>query len=386
MSTATPSAEHSQGADRDRLATARRWVIKVGSALLTNDGRGLDPEVMQRLARQIAALRDRGCDVVLVSSGAIAAGLVRLNLSARPHEVHLSQAAAAVGQSALVRAYEECLEPLGITTAQILLSHADVRARDRYLNARSTLNTLLQMGVLPIVNENDTVVTDEIRLGDNDTLAALVANLVDAEALLILTDQDGLLDKDPRHGEDATLIASADVHDPTLDGIAGGSSGALGRGGMATKLRAARLAARSGTGTVIANGRVADVITHVTTGGAMGTFLQTQRRPQSARKQWLASLLHAQGQLVLDEGAVRGVVEQGRSLLPIGLTAVNGVFQRGDLVSCVDATGRERARGLVNYASDEAALLVRKGSAEIESVLGYRGDEEMIHRDNLIGV
>ena len=244
--------------DRQRLANARRWVIKVGSALLTDDGRGLDLSVVSRLADQLAALRAGGRDVVLVSSGAIVAGLARLKLSERPHEVNLSQAAAAVGQSALVRAYEECLGPHGVTTAQILLSHADVRARDRYLNARSTLNTLLSMDVLPIVNENDTVVTDEIRLGDNDTLAALVANLVDADALLILTDQDGLMDSDPRRATNAQLIQSADVHDPELDQVAGGGS-ALGRGGMATKLSAARLAARSGTGTVIANGRVPDV-------------------------------------------------------------------------------------------------------------------------------
>ena len=369
--------------DRSRLVSARRWVVKVGSALLTNDGRGLDAAVVRMLADQLVALRAKGCDVVLVSSGAIAAGLVRLNLAERPHEVHLSQAAAAVGQSALVRAYEEHLSPHGVTSAQILLSHADIRARDRYLNARSTLSTLLSMGVLPIVNENDTVVTDEIRLGDNDTLGALVANLVDAEVLLILTDQDGLMDNDPRQVSSARVIPAADVHDATLDAMAG-PGGALGRGGMATKLSAARLAARSGTGTVIANGRVPDIVNRVAAGESLGTFLQTQRRPQSARKQWLASLLHAQGQLVLDDGAVMGVVEQGRSLLPIGITAVRGQFGRGDLVSCIDSEGRERARGLVNYASGEAQALVGKASAQIEPTLGYRGEEEMIHRDNLV--
>ena len=376
----TPPAEQH---DRQRLAAARRWVVKVGSALLTNDGAGLDPLIVQQLADQLAALRARGCDVVLVSSGAIVAGLARLHLTERPHEVHLSQAAAAVGQSALVRAYEESLDPHGVTTAQILLSHADVRARDRYLNARSTLSTLLGMKVLPIVNENDTVVTDEIRLGDNDTLAALVANLVDADALLILTDQDGLMDSDPRERADAQLIQIADVHDPSLDGIAGEGS-ALGRGGMATKLSAARLAARSGTSTVIANGRLPDVMTQVAAGEPIGTFLQTHRQPQSARKQWLASLLHAQGKLVLDDGAIRGVSEQGRSLLAIGITAVSGEFRRGDLVSCVDAEGRERARGLVNYSAEEATALIGKASADIESVLGYQGDPEMIHRDNLV--
>lgn len=369
--------------DRGRLVAARRWVVKVGSALLTNDGRGLDVSVVRSLADQLAALRETGSDVVLVSSGAIAAGLVRLNLAERPHEVHLSQAAAAVGQSALVRAYEEYLSPHGVTSAQILLSHADIRARDRYLNARSTLSTLLGMGVLPIVNENDTVVTDEIRLGDNDTLGALVANLVDADVLLILTDQDGLMDQDPRQVASARVIASADVHDATLDAMAG-PGGALGRGGMATKLSAARLAARSGTVTVIANGRVPDAISRVAAGETLGTFLQTQRRPQSARKQWLASLLHAQGQLLLDDGAVRGIVEQGRSLLPIGITAVSGEFERGDLVSCIDGQGRERARGLANYSSVEAHALMGKASAQIEPTLGYCGEEEMIHRDNLV--
>ena len=370
--------------DRLLLTDARRWVIKVGSALLTNDGRGLDASVVKMLADQLVALRSRGRDVVLVSSGAIVAGLARLNLTERPREVHLSQAAAAVGQSALVRAYEEHLSPHSVTTAQILLSHADVRARDRYLNARSTLSTLLAMNVLPIVNENDTVVTDEIRLGDNDTLAALVANLVDADALLILTDQDGLMDSDPRHAVDAQLIQTADVHDSALDAMAGEGS-ALGRGGMATKLSAARLAARSGTATIIANGRQPDVIAQIAEGVPLGTFLQTHRRPQSARKQWLASLLHAQGKLVLDDGAVRGVSDQGRSLLPIGVVSVSGDFQRGDLVSCVDSAGRERARGLVNYSSEEARALAGKSSADIESLLGYRGEEELIHRDNLVG-
>ena len=370
--------------DRRLLTDARRWVIKVGSALLTNDGRGLDASVVKMLADQLVALRSRGRDVVLVSSGAIVAGLARLNLTERPREVHLSQAAAAVGQSALVRAYEEHLSPHSVTTAQILLSHADVRARDRYLNARSTLSTLLAMNVLPIVNENDTVVTDEIRLGDNDTLAALVANLVDADALLILTDQDGLMDSDPRHAVDAQLIQTADVHDSALDAMAGEGT-ALGRGGMATKLSAARLAARSGTATIIANGRQPDVIAQIAEGVPLGTFLQTHRRPQSARKQWLASLLHAQGKLVLDDGAVRGVSDQGRSLLPIGVVSVSGDFQRGDLVSCIDSAGRERARGLVNYSSEEARVLAGKGSADIESVLGYRGEEELIHRDNLVG-
>ena len=368
---------------RQHLGEARRWVIKVGSALITDDGRTLDSEVLQLLVDQLALLKSMGREVVLVSSGSIAAGLVRLNLKIKPREMHLLQAAAAVGQSALVRTYEELLAPHGVMSAQILLSHADVLARDRYLNARSTLNTLLKMNILPIVNENDTVVTDEIKLGDNDTLAALVANLIDADALLILTDQDGLMDHDPRMASEVKLISSADVHDLDLDKMAG-SGGALGQGGMATKLSAARLAARSGTETIIANGRQPEVINLVVRGAEAGTFLHTNRRPQSARKQWLAGLLHSKGKLVLDDGAIERLVDQGSSLLPIGITSIQGQFSRGDLVTCLDSTGKEHARGLVNYSSKEADLLAGKPSSLIKTILGYHGEPEMIHRDNLI--
>ena len=376
----TPPAEQH---DRRRLAAARRWVVKVGSALLTNDGAGLDPTIVQQLADQLAALRARGCDVVLVSSGAIVAGLARLQLTERPHEVHLSQAAAAVGQSALVRAYEESLDPHGVTTAQILLSHADVRARDRYLNARSTLSTLLGMKVLPIVNENDTVVTDEIRFGDNDTLAALVANLIDADALLMLTDQQGLFNADPRTVSNATLIQETDAHDTSLDAMVSEGS-TLGRGGMVSKLRAARLAARSGALAVIADGREPQAVRHIADGAITGTLFTTEKQPQPARKQWLASLLYPKGQLVLDAGAVKGVSQAGRSLLPVGVTAVTGDFLRGDLVRCVDPAGEEIARGLSNYSAADAKKLLGRASADIEAILGFGGEEELIHRDNLI--
>lgn len=370
---------------RPAIAAARRWVVKIGSALLTDEGKLLDRGVIDRLVADLALLRQRGCEVVLVSSGAVAAGIVRLGMTARPHDLHTLQAAAAVGQTALVRAYEDALAPHAILSAQILLSHADVRARDRYLNARGTLTTLLSMGVLPIVNENDTVVTDEIRLGDNDTLAALVANLIDADALLILTDQEGLFDRNPREHDDAQLVVEADVSDSALDAMVGGS-GAFGRGGMITKLRAARLAARSGAMTVIAQGRIDQVVSAVSRGDAIGTLLSTDRRPQSARKQWLASLMHAKGALVLDAGAVAGVTQMGRSLLPIGVVSVQGEFERGDLVRCVDENGQEIARGLVNYRAAEARLLTRVTSREIEARLGYGGDVEMIHRDNLVQV
>ncbi len=372
-------------ANRAAIASARRWVVKIGSALLTDEGKLLDRGVIDRLVADVATLRQRGCEVVLVSSGAVAAGIVRLGMTERPRDLHALQAAAAVGQTALVRAYEDALAPHDILSAQVLLSHADVIARDRYLNARGTLNTLLSMGVLPIVNENDTVVTDEIRLGDNDTLAALVVNLIDADALLILTDQQGLFDRNPREHSDAVLISEADVSDSQLDTMVGGS-GAFGRGGMLTKLSAARLAARSGAMTVIAHGRTPAVVAAVARGDALGTLLSTERRPQSARKQWLASLMHAKGALVLDAGAVAGISKMGRSLLPIGVVSIQGEFERGDLVQCIDENGHEIARGLVNYRAAEARLLTKVTSSEIEARLGYGGDVEMIHRDNLVQV
>ncbi|MCH1491510.1 MAG: glutamate 5-kinase [Luminiphilus sp.] len=371
--------------DRSELSGARRWVVKVGSALLTAEGRRLDHGVIHGLVQQLVTLRERDCEVVLVSSGAVAAGTVRLGFDERPQDLHSLQAAAAVGQSALIKAYEEALAPQGITPAMVLLSHADIRARDRYLNARGTLGRLLELGVLPVVNENDSVVTDEIRFGDNDTLAALVANLVDADVLLVLTDQDGLFEGNPRTDPHATLVPSAEVDDPRLDTMVG-EGGQFGRGGMITKLNAARLAARSGALTVIANGRTPEVVPRVVAGEALGTLLSTQRRPQSARKQWLASLMHEHGKLVLDEGAVAMVAEGGKSLLPIGVVAVEGEFVRGDLVTCVDGAGRQIARGLVNYSAGEARQLVGLSSRVIPEVLGYGGDAEMIHRDNMVSL
>ncbi|PLW81151.1 glutamate 5-kinase [Kineobactrum sediminis] len=368
---------------RSEIARSRRWVIKVGSALLTNDGRGLDGEIIGGLVAQLAALKERGIEVVLVSSGAVAAGVVRLGWSRRPSLLHDLQAAAAVGQSILIQSYEAAFSQYGIATAQVLLGHDDVSARDRYLNARGTLTTLLKLGVVPIVNENDTVVTDEIRFGDNDTLAALVANLVDAEALLLLTDQQGLYHEDPRLNPEAELVETRDVHDPELDDMAG-EGGLLGRGGMITKLRAARLAARSGTETVIASGRMQDVIGQVTRGVPLGTWLRTGKRPQNARKQWLAAMVQTPGSLVLDEGAVRVLRESGRSLLAVGVRMAEGRFERGDMVSCRGPDGREVARGLVNYSADETRRIMGQPSAAIEGLLGYQSDEELIHRDNLV--
>lgn len=368
---------------RKDIAASRRWVVKVGSALLTDDGRGLDENMINALVAQLASLRECGNEVVLVSSGAVAAGIVRLGMAARPHLLHELQAAAAVGQSVLVQSYENAFKQRGLMSAQVLLGHDDVIARDRYLNARGTLNTLLDLGVIPVVNENDTVVTDEIRFGDNDTLGALVANLIDADALLLLTDQQGLYEEDPRQNPAARLVGVADVNDPGLDAMAG-EGGRLGRGGMVTKLRAARLAARSGTETVIASGREPDVVARVAAGENVGSWLRTGKEPQNARKQWLASMVQIQGQLALDSGAVRVLREAGRSLLPVGVAAVHGAFSRGDMVSCLSPDGQEIARGLVNYNADEARRIAGSASADIESILGYAGDEEVIHRDNLV--
>ena len=368
---------------RQALTTARRWVIKIGSAILTDNGQGLSHEFIARLASDVIALREQGREVIIVSSGAVAAGLARLGLDTRPSALDELQAAAAVGQSSLVQAYEAAFAPSGYLCAQILLSHDDVKSRDRYLNARATLQTLLDKGVIPIVNENDTVVTDEIRFGDNDTLAALVANLIDADALLMLTDQQGLFNADPRAVSDATLIQETDAHDTSLDAMVSEGS-TLGRGGMVSKLRAARLAARSGALAVIADGREPQVVRHIADGAIIGTLFTTEKQPQPARKQWLASLLYPKGQLVLDAGAVKGVSQAGRSILPVGVTAVTGDFLRGDLVRCVDTAGEEIARGLSNYSAADAKKLLGRASADIEAILGFGGEEELIHRDNLI--
>jgi len=368
---------------RQSLTDARRWVIKIGSAVLTDNGQGLNKAFIERLAQSVIALRADGAEVIIVSSGAVAAGLARLNMTMRPSALDQLQAAAAVGQSSLVQAYEAAFAPSGDLCAQILLSHDDVRSRERYLNARATLQTLLSQGVIPIVNENDTVVTDEIRFGDNDTLAALVANLIDADLLVMLTDQAGLFNTDPRATPDAQLITEADAHDTTLDKMVSEGT-ALGRGGMISKLRAARLAARSGTLAIIADGREPETVRALKRGVSVGTLLTTDKQPQPARKQWLASLLYPKGAVTLDDGAVRGISDLGRSLLPVGVVDVSGDFVRGDLVRCLDAEGQEIARGLCNYSAVEARKLLGRTSTEIESILGFGGDEELIHRDNLI--
>ena len=370
---------------RQLLTQARRWVIKIGSALLTNDGKGLDKQGIARWSIQMAELRSQGIELVLVSSGAVAAGMTRLGWSERPHVLHELQAAAAVGQMSLVQTYESCFQAFGLQTAQVLLGHDDISARDRYLNARNTLSTLLGLGVIPIVNENDTVVTDEIRFGDNDTLAALVANLIDADLLVILTDQQGLYETDPRDNPNAQLVSIAGAADPSLSAMAGtGAAGVLGRGGMITKVRAAKLAARSGANTVIAGGNTDNVLLQVAAGKELGTLLTARRQPLAARKQWLAGMLKVTGSLQLDAGAVDVVLNSGKSLLSVGVCAVNGEFNRGDLVSCVNTEGHEIARGLVNYSAQETLRLMGRNSDQIEALLGYRGEEELIHRDNLV--
>jgi glutamate 5-kinase len=366
------------------IATAMRIVVKVGSSLVTNDGRGLDHAAVARWAGDIAAQKHAGKEIVLVSSGAIAEGMQRLGWVTRPRAVHDLQAAAAVGQMGLVQAYEAAFAKYDLHTAQVLLTHEDLADRRRYLNARTTLTTLLALGVIPIINENDTVTTDEIRFGDNDTLAALVTNLIEAELLVLLTDQDGLYTRDPRKDRSATLVRSARAGDPALEAMAGDAGTAIGRGGMLTKVLAAKRAARSGASTVIACGREIDVLTRLAAGEAIGTALVADTGSLAARKQWLADHVRLAGTLTLDAGAVRALAREGKSLLPIGVVAVDGTFGRGEVVGCIAPDGSEIARGLINYGSQETARILRKPSSEIEAILGYVDESELIHRDNLV--
>jgi glutamate 5-kinase len=368
---------------RAQLARTRVWVVKIGSALLTADGRGLDIEAMRHWVGQIVALRETGMQILLVSSGAVAEGMQRLGWKARPHALNQLQAAAAVGQMGLVQAYESCFQQHGIHTAQVLLTHDDLSDRKRYLNARSTLRELLRLGVVPVVNENDSVVTDEIRFGDNDTLAALVTNLIEAELLAILTDQQGLYERDPRQHRDAGLVQHARAGDAHLLQMAGEGS-ALGRGGMITKVKAAALAARSGAATVIASGREPDVLQRIASGETVGTLLSADSGVLAARKQWLAGQLQMRGRLVLDAGAVEVLRHAGSSLLAVGVVRVEGQFARGEMVACVDENGVEIARGLVNYNAGEARIIKGQPSDRIEQLLGYVGEPELIHRDNLV--
>ena len=366
------------------VAAASRLVVKVGSSLVTNEGRGLDHEAVGKWAAQIAELKRAGKDIVLVSSGAIAEGIKRLGWRERPSAIHELQAAAAVGQMGLVQAYETAFAAFGLRTAQILLTHEDLADRRRYLNARSTLRTLLALDVIPIINENDTVTTDEIRVGDNDTLGALVTNLIEADVLVLLTDQIGLFTGDPRRDPAATLVTTARAGDPALEAMAGGAGSTLGRGGMLTKVLAAKRAARSGAATVIASGREANVLTRLAAGETIGTSLVAETATLAARKQWLADHVQLAGRLTLDPGAVRALKSEGKSLLPIGVVAVAGEFDRGEVVGCFDAAGGEIARGLVNYGSQETARILRKPSTEIETILGYVDEPELIHRDNMV--
>ena len=366
------------------LLDAQRIVVKVGSSLVTNEGRGLDEVAIGEWCRQLAALARDGREVVMVSSGAIAEGMKRLGWNTRPREVHELQAAAAVGQMGLAQMYETKLRENGMGSAQILLTHADLADRERYLNARSTLLTLLQLRVIPVINENDTVVNDEIKFGDNDTLGALVANLVEADALIILTDQKGLYTADPRTDPSATFVNEARAGDPTLEVMAGGAGSSIGRGGMITKILAAKRAAGSGASTVIAWGREPGVLIRLSQGEAIGTLLTARTQKQQARKQWMADHLQLRGSVSVDDGASRKLLQEGKSLLPIGMTSVSGDFARGDVIAVRDSSGQEIARGLANYASAEARLLCRKPSSEFEALLGYAAEPEMVHRDNLV--
>jgi len=369
---------------RQQLANSKRWVIKIGSSLVTDDGQGLDTEAIKGWTEQISKLRQLGKEVLLVSSGAVAEGMVRLNWSNRPKALHELQAAAAVGQMGLVQAYESFFKQHDILSAQVLLTHDDLSDRRRYLNARSTLRSLLGLGVIPIINENDTVATDEIRFGDNDTLAALVANLVEADALIILTDQQGLYSEDPRKNPNADFISTGQANDAKLHKMASSSGGTLGQGGMSTKLSAAQRAARSGTSTLITSGRNNNALLGITSAQKNGTLLLPDTEPMAARKQWLAGHLKVSGQLTLDEGASKVLQKSGKSLLAVGVTSVIGNFIRGEMVACVNHEGKEIAHGLVNYNALEAAKICGKSSSEIETVLGYVDEAELIHRDNLV--
>ena len=369
---------------RSEIIKARRIIVKIGSALLTGGGRGLDKTAIAGWVAQIAELCKQDREVVLVSSGSVAEGMSRLGWKTRPDSLPELQAAASVGQMGLVQTYETLFRSHGLHTAQVLLTHDDLSRRDRYLNSRSTLLTLLKLGVVPIINENDTVATEEIRFGDNDTLGALVANSLEADVLVILTDQSGLFERDPSLDPTAKLIHEASINDPALSEMVGESRSGLGRGGMVTKLRAARLAARSGAATVIVGGKERQVLTRVIAGELLGTFLVPDTDPLTARKRWLAGQLKLKGSLVLDDGAVRVLQQSGRSLLPVGVVSLTGEFERGDLVACLDPQGREVARGLVNYGSDETRLIMRQPSAKIEQLLGYVDEPELIHRDNLV--
>jgi len=372
------------GSAESLVKNARRLVVKVGSGLVTNAGLGLDHAALTGWAEQIARLRTDGREVVLVSSGAIAEGMQRLGWSRRPHALHELQAAAAVGQMGMVQVYESCFRNYGLRSAQVLLTHDDLSDRKRYLNARSTLRTLLDLGVIPVINENDTVAMDEIRFGDNDTLAALVTNLIEADAMVILTDQRGLFDADPRKNPGAKPIAEAVAGDPHLETIAGAAGSAIGRGGMLTKVQAAKRAARSGADTVIAWGREPDVLLRLAAGERIGTQLLAKQATIAARKQWLADHLQVKGRITLDAGAVKALVADRKSLLPVGVSAASGDFERGEAVSCIDETGKEIARGLINYNSTDTRRILRTPSNRIESILGYVDEPELIHRDNLV--
>jgi glutamate 5-kinase len=383
LTTQTESDQETVAAGQ-MLRDARRIVVKVGSSLVTDEGRGLDETAIRQWSQQLAALVQQGRELIMVSSGAVAEGMKRLGWRTRPKEIHELQAAAAVGQMGLVQMYETQLRACGVGSAQVLLTHADLADRERYLNARSTLLTLLQLGVVPVINENDTVVNDEIKFGDNDTLGALVANLVEADVLIILTDQKGLYTADPRRDPAAQFVHVARAGDPALEAMAGGAGSGIGKGGMITKILAAKRAAGSGASTVIAWGREPDVLLRLCRGESIGTALVAQTAKHQARKRWMSDHLQLRGAVVVDDGAVSKIVGEGKSLLPIGMTSVEGDFSRGDVIAVRDPRGVEIARGLANYASTEARLLCRKSSSDFERLLGYAAEPEMIHRDNLV--
>lgn len=363
----------------------QRLVVKVGSGLLRATHGGLREDVVRHLVQQLSTLRRQGYDVLLVSSGAIALGIQSLGQPRMPRTMGYQQAAAAIGQSQLIWTYERLFNAAGQKVAQILLTHEDIRHRSRYLNARHTLLTLLHYGIIPVINENDTVSVAEIRFGDNDTLSAMVCNLIDADLLIILTDLDGLYTADPRLHVDATLIPQVEKIDSRIEAMAGTSTHRTGRGGMKSKIQAAKVACASGIHTYIANGLHPDTVLRILAGENVGTHILAPPSARlSSRKRWIGYALKAKGEIVVDEGAKQALTTGGRSLLPSGIIDVSGHFRFGDAVSCVDAKAQHFAQGLVNYDTTELLAIKGQHTSQIAEILGYKAYDEVIHRDNLV--
>jgi glutamate 5-kinase len=372
------------GERADFLKKVRRVVVKIGSSLISSKRHGLDEKRLAAYASEAARLRKSGREIVLVSSGAIVSGLEKLGVRDRPKGLREKQAAAAVGQCRLMWAYEKSFDARGLKVGQVLLTQEDLRDRKRFLNSRNTLSTLLELGVIPIINENDTVAVEEIQFGDNDHLAASVAHLVDADLLIILSDVEGLYTENPRRNPEARLISTIAEITPEIEARAETTAGEEGVGGMASKILAAKKVAALGVPTVIASGREPRVLSRILQGDSIGTIVLPRDQRLNSRKHWIAHTLPSKGRLVLDDGAVEAIVRRGKSLLPAGIRGVEGRFEAGDAVTCADRTGREVAKGLINYASPEMTRIQGAHTADLQKILGRKDYDEAIHRDNLV--